>query len=218
MEDKLRSVRIFQETFFFAEIRVEVVLGMLFLIFSNADIHFPKKHLTYRSYTIAEAQPTTKRVELIDKKEFAKATLHENLKTFVVYVAALKALKMTIHPSRISQILGSNRVQITALKQNYVSIKVLTEYSDFADVFSEKKSLMLPEQIELNWYAIEQEDSKQLAHRSIYSLNPIKLETLKTYIKTHLKTGFIRPLKSPIGAPILFDKKLDSNFCLCIDY
>ena len=46
----------------------------------------------------------------------------------------------------------------------------------------------------------------------------MELETLKTYIKTHLKTGFIRPSKSPAGAPILFDKKPDGSFCLCVDY
>ena len=46
----------------------------------------------------------------------------------------------------------------------------------------------------------------------------MELETLKTYIETHLKTGFIRPSKSPAGAPILFDKKSDGSSCLCVDY
>ena len=42
--------------------------------------------------------------------------------------------------------------------------------------------------------------------------------TLKTYIKTHLKTRFIRPSKSPAGAPILFNKKSDDSLHLCVDY
>ena len=46
----------------------------------------------------------------------------------------------------------------------------------------------------------------------------MELETLKTYIKTHLKTGFIRPSKSPAGALIFFDKKSDGSFHLCVDY
>lgn len=45
-----------------------------------------------------------------------------------------------------------------------------------------------------------------------------KLEVLKAYIETHLKTGFIRPSKSPAGAPILFDKKPDGSHRLCVDY
>ena len=44
------------------------------------------------------------------------------------------------------------------------------------------------------------------------------MEILKTYIETNLTNGFIRPSKSPAGALILFDKKLDRSLCLCIDY
>lgn len=46
----------------------------------------------------------------------------------------------------------------------------------------------------------------------------MKLETLKAYIKTHLKSGFIQYSKSPANASIFFDKKLDSNLYLCINY
>ena len=46
----------------------------------------------------------------------------------------------------------------------------------------------------------------------------MELETLKTYIKTNLANGFIRPFKSPAGAPILFNKKPDRSFRLCVDY
>ena len=46
----------------------------------------------------------------------------------------------------------------------------------------------------------------------------MELETLKTYIKTHLKTGFIRPSNSSAGVPILFDKKPDGSLQLCVDY
>ena len=41
---------------------------------------------------------------------------------------------------------------------------------------------------------------------------------MKTYIETHLKTGFIWPSKSPAGAPILFNKKPDGSFRLYVDY
>ena len=41
---------------------------------------------------------------------------------------------------------------------------------------------------------------------------------MKTYIKTHLKTGFIWPSKFLAGVLILFDKKSDSSLCLCINY
>ena len=46
---------------------------MFFLTFSNVDILFAEMELTWRSYIAAKVLSTTKWVELIDKKEFAKA-------------------------------------------------------------------------------------------------------------------------------------------------
>ena len=43
--DKLGRVRFFQETFLLANINLEVVLGMLFLTFSKADIRFAEWEL-----------------------------------------------------------------------------------------------------------------------------------------------------------------------------
>ena len=65
---------------------MEVVPRMPFFTFSIADIQFIEKELIRRSYTTAEAVPTTKRVELIDKKKFAKTALNKESETFVVHV------------------------------------------------------------------------------------------------------------------------------------
>ena len=46
----------------------------------------------------------------------------------------------------------------------------------------------------------------------------MELETLKTYIETNLANRFIRPSKSPAGAPILFYRKSDGSLRLCINY
>ena len=89
VEDKLGWARFFQELFLLADITVEVVLGMLFLILNNADVSFSERKLTWKSYTVDEALPTTKRIELIDKKEFAKAALDTESETFVMHVATL---------------------------------------------------------------------------------------------------------------------------------
>ena len=43
----------------------------------------------------------------------------------------------------------------------------------------------------VNEYAIEMVKRKQLFYGPIYALSLMELETLKIYIKTHLKTGFI---------------------------
>ena len=100
VEDKFGKARFFQETFLLADINAEVVLDLLFFTLSNTDIQFVEKKLTWRSYTIAEALPTTKRVELINKKEFAKAALNKNAETFLVYVPSLSSTLLDVYLSR----------------------------------------------------------------------------------------------------------------------
>ena len=79
---------------------MEVVLRIPFIALRNADIQFDIKSLTSESYSAAEALPTARRVELINKHEFAQTTLDERSKTFVVHVVAMEALDLAIHPSQ----------------------------------------------------------------------------------------------------------------------
>ena len=70
----------------------------------------------------------------------------------------------------------------------------------------------------MNKYTIKLENDKQPLFRPIYSLGPIELKILKTYIKTNLANGFIQPSKFSVGMPILFNKKLDGSLEFCVDY
>ena len=97
-------------------------------------------------------------------------------------------------------------------------VKIPNKYSDFVDVFLEEEVLLLLEQTEFNQHTIELEKGKQPPYGLIYSLGLMKLEALKTYIEIHLKTEFIQPSKSPVGALILYDKKPDWSFYLYVDY
>ena len=76
----------------------------------------------------------------------------------------------------------------------------------------------LPEITGINKNPIELVGGKQPSYGPIYSLSLVELETLKTYIETYLKTGFIRPSKSLASAPILFNKKPEGSLRLCVDY
>ena len=86
------------------------------------------------------------------------------------------------------------------------------------NVFLFDLAMKLPKNTGINKYAIELKNGKQPTYRSFYSLRPVELEILKTYIKTHLKTGFIQPFKSLACAFILFNKKAESSLCLCVNY
>ena len=97
-------------------------------------------------------------------------------------------------------------------------VTVPIEYSDFANVFSKESAKVLLKRIGINEHAVKLEKCKQPSYRPIYSLGPIELKTLKTYIETNMANSFIRPSKFPVGAPILFVCKPNNSFWLCVDY
>ncbi|GJW13499.1 hypothetical protein Tco_0017632 [Tanacetum coccineum] len=54
--------------------------------------------------------------------------------------------------------------------------------------------------------------------RAPYRLAPSEIKELLDQLKELSDIGFIRPSSSPWGAPILFVKKKDGSFRMCIDY
>ncbi|GJS67014.1 putative reverse transcriptase domain-containing protein [Tanacetum coccineum] len=57
-----------------------------------------------------------------------------------------------------------------------------------------------------------------LVARSPYRLAPSEMQELSNQLQELSDRGFIRPSTSPWGAPVLFVKKKDGSFRMCIDY
>ena len=91
------------------------------------------------------------------------------------------------------------------------------EYHDFADVFDKAKADTLaqhrPYDLKIN---IDEGSTPPLG--PMYSLSQTELTALREFIDEHLATGFIRPSRSPHGAPVLFIKKKDGGLRLCVDF
>ena len=182
---------------------------MSFLTVSKANVRFAERELVWRIYTAAEALLMTRRVKIIDKREFAVAALNTDDETFVVHVAALaEPTTIPIYPSC--------QAQVAALTSEETGI--LVEYSDFSNVFSSDSAAKLLEHNGINDYPINLLDDKQPSYGPIYSLGLVELEILKTYIEANLANGFIRPSKFPAGAPILFVRKKNGSLHLYVDY
>ena len=160
----------------------------------------------WRFYTAAEALPSTKWVKIIDKKEFAKVALDEHIEAFLMYVTSL--LIRAIHPARKA------RIALLVAKE----VQIPTQHLDFLDVFLKEKASILLKATELNQHVIKLQKDQQLPYGPIYSLSPVELKTLKTYIKTNLANGFIWPLKSPAGALIFYVGKPNGSLRLYVDY
>ncbi|GJU84992.1 hypothetical protein Tco_1292538 [Tanacetum coccineum] len=54
--------------------------------------------------------------------------------------------------------------------------------------------------------------------RAPYRLAPSEMQELSDQLQELADRGFIRPSTSPWGAPVLFVKKKDRSFRMCIDY
>ncbi|GJX83497.1 putative reverse transcriptase domain-containing protein [Tanacetum coccineum] len=54
--------------------------------------------------------------------------------------------------------------------------------------------------------------------RAPYHLAPFEMRELSEQLRELLEKGFIHPNSSPWGAPVLFVKKKDGSFRMCIDY
>jgi len=91
------------------------------------------------------------------------------------------------------------------------------EYRDYVDVFSKAKASELPPHRDYN-LKIELKEGTSPPLGTLYSLSPVELSALQTFINENLNTGFIRPASSSHAAPVLFIKKNDGSLCLCIDF
>ncbi|KIN98513.1 hypothetical protein M404DRAFT_78708, partial [Pisolithus tinctorius Marx 270] len=87
---------------------------------------------------------------------------------------------------------------------------VLEEYHDFADVFSKAKALALLPHQEYD-LKIELKEGTTPPLSTIYSLYPVELQALRTFIDKNLTTGFIWPTSSPYAAPDCYPLLLISD-------
>ncbi|GJY22329.1 reverse transcriptase domain-containing protein [Tanacetum coccineum] len=87
---------------------------------------------------------------------------------------------------------------------------------DFPEVFPEDLPGLPPtRQVEFH---IELIPGAAPVARAPYRLAPAEMKELAEQLKELSDKGFIRPSSSPWGAPILFVKKKDGSFQMCIDY
>ncbi|GJX05138.1 putative reverse transcriptase domain-containing protein [Tanacetum coccineum] len=86
---------------------------------------------------------------------------------------------------------------------------------DFPEVFPKDLPVPLTRQVE---FQINLIPGAAPVARAPYRLAPSEMKELSEQLKELSDKGFIRPSSSPWGAPVLFVKKKDGSFRMCIDY
>jgi len=102
----------------------------------------------------------------------------------------------------------------TAVTVNPVAATILDEYRD---VFPAELPAGLPPQRTID-HRIEVIPGSAPPSRPTYRMSDVELAEVKKQLAELQELGFIRPSKSPYGAPILFVKKKDGTLRMCIDY
>lgn len=70
-------------------------------------------------------------------------------------------------------------------------ITILAKYLDYSNIFSKELAAELLKHFDINKHLINLKLCKQPFHNPIYSLEPVKLEIFKTYIKINFANSFI---------------------------
>ncbi|GKE96349.1 putative reverse transcriptase domain-containing protein, partial [Tanacetum coccineum] len=106
--------------------------------------------------------------------------------------------------------------QVTEKEPSKKQLQDVPVIRNFPEVFPDDlPGLPPPRQVE---FRIELVPGAAPVARAPYRLAPSELKELSYQLKELLEKGFIRPSSSPWGAPVLFVKKKDGSFRMCIDY
>ena len=103
------------------------------------------------------------------------------------------------------------------VKEDPIPHEVEKVLEEFINVMPEDLPKELPPRREID-HTIELVEGAKPVSRPPYRMSPNELEELRKQLKELLEAKFIRPSKSPYGAPVLFQKKKDGTLRMCNDY
>src|SRR4051812_47989376 len=175
-----------------ADPHIDGYLPMSWLETHNPDIDWMKGTISWRSdYCRKNCLPPNKKIELISDYQMMRIKRNKR-----------HLLGMAIFHDEDGE---------------DIAIRLLDEYKDYADIFSQEKIQKLPEHSEYD-HKIELMPGTTPPFGPIYPLSESELKLLREYLDEMLQSGKIRKSTSPAAAPILFAPKKDGSLCLYIDY
>ncbi|GJS36691.1 putative nucleotidyltransferase, ribonuclease H [Tanacetum coccineum] len=131
-----------------------------------------------------------------------------------------KVVRIPLLDGKVLRVLGEkpeeNMRQLISAKAKEKKQEEIMVVRDFLEVFPNDLSGLPPvREIE---FQIELVLGAMPVTESPYRLTPSELEELSGQLRELRDKGFIPPSSSPWGAPVLFVKKKDGSFRMCIDY
>jgi hypothetical protein len=151
-----------------------------------------------------------KRLSLVDDEGQRWVIVGWNQGVSLTFISSLQLRKSMCKGCKIYAILALNEKGVAEGLEHLPVVK------EFADVFLEELPGLPPER-ELE-FTIDLKLGTEPIARTPYQMSTSKLQELKMQLKELLDLGLIHPSVSPWGAPIIFIRKKDGLWRLCIDY
>ncbi|GJW65385.1 putative reverse transcriptase domain-containing protein [Tanacetum coccineum] len=127
-----------------------------------------------------------------------------------------KVVRIPLLDGNMLRVLGERPKEKVRFLMGVKKQEEIVVVRDFPKVFSDDLS-GLPPIWEIEFQIKLIPEATPVA-KSPYRLAPSELEELSGQLKEFQDKGFIRPSSSPWGAPVLFVKKKNGSFRMCIDY
>nr|GEX22286.1 putative reverse transcriptase domain-containing protein [Tanacetum cinerariifolium] len=107
-------------------------------------------------------------------------------------------------------------IRVVQKKSDEKRLEDIPVVKEFLDIFPEDLPGLPPiRQVE---FQIDLIPRTTPVARAPYRLAPLEMQEPSNQLQDLIDRGFIRPSTSPWGAPVLFVKKKDGSFRMCIDY
>jgi hypothetical protein len=152
----------------------------------------------------------TKWLSLVDDEGQRHVIVGRNRGVSLRFISSLQ-LRKSLHK-------GCKLYAILALNEKGVleGLEHLPVVKEFVDIFPEELPRMPPER-ELE-FTIDLKPGTEPIARVSYWISTLELQEMKMKLKELLDLGLIHPSVSPWGAPVIFIRKKDRSWSLCIDY
>ena len=155
--------------------------------------------------------PPTSHIEIVSRKQMSKLLQDTS-------DIALCSMLVLRPPSPTTTSRSINNMNVNSNDSSSAECRQLESrlYDEYKDIFADMPKHLPPNRE--HDHDIELLPGSQPPSKSPYRMSLTELDELRKQLDKLLESGFIRPSRSPFGAPVLFVKKKDGSMRLCIDY
>ena len=205
-----------QLTFFEVDICIgaDIILGIPWLEKHNPQIDWRKRLVTFES--VVEPQRRTKQTSKAHTIE-GTAEWSTGSKIKPEFLMTAMQFKNAAKKKQNIVFCGAVRLDERSDLPTKVNPEINRVLKDYKDIFPDDLPTGLPPDRGVA-HKIDLEPGAAASFGPVYRLSAAEAEELKKQLEELEEKGYIRPSKSPFGAPVLLMKKQDGGMRLCVDY